>query len=56
MLSRERLADQGIFDPEAVALILKRLFSRDPGESVAQVWALLVFQHWYDRYRPLHDA
>lgn len=54
MLSRERLAEQGIFDPEAVGLILQRLFSRDPGESVAQVWALLVFQHWYERYQPTH--
>lgn len=52
LLSRERLTEQGIFDADAVGTILQRLFSKDPGESVARVWALIVFQHWYDRYQP----
>ncbi len=44
------LREQGIFSPEAVQAVLARLHSRDPGDSASTVWALLVFQHWWDRY------
>jgi hypothetical protein len=29
---------------------LKKLFSANPGDTVAKVWALIVFQTWYKKY------
>lgn len=44
------LKTQGLFSPEAVAQLRQTLFSNDPGDSTARVWALLVFQNWYRRW------
>lgn len=49
LLADERIADQGIFDPAYVRGLKEKLFSRDPGEVHAQVWGLIVFQHWWKR-------
>ncbi len=49
-LAPERLAAEGVFDPGAVAALLRRLFGPDPGEAHARVWGLIVFQHWWERW------
>ncbi len=38
---------QGLFDLKGIAGLKKRLFSPDPGDTPATVWAFLVFQNWY---------
>jgi asparagine synthase (glutamine-hydrolysing) len=57
-LSRSRLRQQGIFDADAV-IRLRDLFLQDPEARHApvsayvlrhQVWALLVFQVWYEQF------
>lgn len=49
LLSDTFVAEQGIFHPEAIKRLKKKLFSNSPGEAVAQVWALIVFQYWWKR-------
>jgi asparagine synthase (glutamine-hydrolysing) len=50
LLSDEIIREQGIFSPEAIALLKKKLHSSNPEDSHATIWALLVFQHWYRTY------
>ena len=45
-----RIETQGIFEWEEIKRIKQKMFSLDPGDVHIQVWSLLVFQNWYDRY------
>ena len=49
-LNEEYIKEQNIFNPAAIAELKSRLFSSRPGEVHAQVWSLIVFQHWYAKY------
>ena len=50
LLSDQLVSDQGLFDVEAVNGLKHKLHSRDPGDSPARIWGLLVFQKWWQRY------
>lgn len=50
LLAPEHIKAQGIFRPEKVAELLRQLDSASPGDAVARVWALVVFQHWWNKY------
>ena len=55
MITDDLLADpfireQNLFNPEAISMLKKKMFSSNPGESVEQIWALVVFQYWWKRY------
>jgi asparagine synthase (glutamine-hydrolysing) len=50
LLTEHLVADQGLFDAEAVNGLKRRLHSRDPGDSPARIWGLLVFQKWWQKY------
>lgn len=50
LLSRKMIEEQQIFNYETIDKLLKKLFSANPGDSVAKVWALIVFQYWYKKY------
>lgn len=50
LLSHSFIEQQGIFNAAAIAQLKSRLFSNNPGDSHATVWALTVFQYWYKRY------
>lgn len=47
LLSPAALQAQGIFREEAVAKLLQRVYSDQPGEANAQLWTLLTFQFWW---------
>lgn len=49
-LEPERIRAQGLFDPQAIAALRRKLFSKDPGEVQGRIWGLIVFQHWWDRW------
>jgi asparagine synthase (glutamine-hydrolysing) len=49
MLSPQRLREQGVFEPETVTAILDRHTSRKEDLS-RQIWGLLMFSLWHDRY------
>jgi asparagine synthase (glutamine-hydrolysing) len=40
------IAEQGIFNPEKIKDLKKKVFSNNPGDSAATIWALIVFQYW----------
>lgn len=44
------ISEQGLFDLNAIQKLKKKLFSLNPGDVHAQVWALIVFQHWWKKY------
>lgn len=48
--NKEFIEKQGIFNYSEIQLIINKLHSQSPGESQANIWALLVFQHWWRKY------
>jgi asparagine synthase (glutamine-hydrolysing) len=49
-LSDKFVAEQGIFDTKSVQQLKAKLFSNNPGDAHATVWALIVFQSWWKNY------
>ncbi|MBL0049948.1 MAG: asparagine synthase (glutamine-hydrolyzing) [Bacteroidetes bacterium] len=47
LLSDSFIRDQKIFKLESVQKLKAQLFSTNPQDSVARIWALLVFQTWW---------
>jgi len=55
MINEELLDDdyiraQGIFNPSGIKTLKKKLFSANPGDVHATIWALVVFQWWYRKW------
>jgi asparagine synthase (glutamine-hydrolysing) len=50
LLSEKLIEEQQIFNYNYVQFLIKKLFSSNPGDTVARVWALIVFQTWYKKY------
>ncbi len=50
LLSDRFIEAQGIFDIQAICRLRKKLFSFDPGDVHAHIWALIVFQWWWKKY------
>src|SRR5690606_12322772 len=44
------IREQGVFDSHAIAALIQQLYSSNPGDVHAKIWALLVFQSWWKRY------
>jgi asparagine synthase (glutamine-hydrolysing) len=49
LLNDRFVEEQGLFNLEEVRRLKQRLFSSNPGDAHATVWALMVFQHWWKR-------
>ena len=49
-LENEFIRDQGVFSPKVINNLKKKLFSSNPHEIHAQIWSLVVFQHWYEQF------
>ena len=50
LLHKDFVIDQGIFDPDEIESLKKRLFSINPGDIHARIWGLIVFQWWWKKY------
>jgi asparagine synthase (glutamine-hydrolysing) len=50
LLKDDFIAAQGVFNLKAIRNLKKQLFSNNPDDSVAKIWGLLVFQHWWKKY------
>jgi asparagine synthase (glutamine-hydrolysing) len=50
LLSEDFIIEQEIFNPKSINALLKKLFSKNPGDSHATVWALIVFQYWWKKH------
>ena len=49
-LKNDFIAEQGIFDVKEIIRLKEKLFSNNPGDSHATIWALIVFQSWWKNY------
>ncbi len=49
-LSKEFVEEQNIFQYDRIHALKQKLFGNNPGDSHAQVWALIVFQHWWKKW------
>ncbi|MBK9354124.1 MAG: asparagine synthase (glutamine-hydrolyzing) [Bacteroidetes bacterium] len=49
LLSDSFIRQQGFFNPIYIQKTLQKLYSNNPGDTHALVWALIVFQHWYKK-------
>ena len=49
-LNKKTIEEQQIFNYPAVEKLKKELFSTNPADSPAKVWALIVFQNWYNNF------
>lgn len=50
LLAEKTITDQGIFDYRAIQQLKLQLFSGNPGDVHARIWALVVFQWWWKKY------
>lgn len=50
LLHPEFIREQGLFLPGGIQALRQQLQSANPGDSVARVWALMVFQHWWKKW------
>lgn len=50
LFTQEIIEQQGLFDYNHIQDLIKTALSRSPGDSPHTLWALLVFQHWYERF------
>ncbi len=50
LLNKEFVKDQGLFEFEEISKLKLKLFSNNPGDSAARIWALVVFQYWWKKY------
>lgn len=49
-LEKTFIKDQNIFNPDAITILKKEVFSSNPKDSLNTVWALIVFQNWYKKH------
>lgn len=49
-LNRDFIESQNMFNYKIIANMQKQLFSNNPGDIQAHLWALVVFQHWWKNY------
>ncbi|MBK7958111.1 MAG: asparagine synthase (glutamine-hydrolyzing) [Bacteroidetes bacterium] len=49
LLSSSFIARQNLFSPQLISELKQKLFSNNPGEVHAQIWALIVFQYWWKK-------
>jgi len=50
LLSDKLIVEQQIFNLEYIKALKTQLFSSNPGDSAAKIWAILVFQYWWKKY------
>lgn len=49
-LNKDFIQAQGIFNYESISALKNRLFSKNPQDVHAHLWAFIVFQHWWKNY------
>lgn len=46
-LNESFIKDQNIFNYQTIYELKQKLYSNNPGDAPAKIWALIVFQQWY---------
>ena len=52
LLSNDQLRKTGLFNRQKVKALIDQTFSNEPGDAPATIWALMVFQVWFNKYKP----
>ncbi len=50
LLKSSFIKEQGIFEIETINILKKKLFSNNPEDAPAKIWAIIVFQYWWKKY------
>jgi asparagine synthase (glutamine-hydrolysing) len=50
LLSDGFIEEQGLFSHKEIMQLKNKVFSSNPGDSVAQMWGLIVLQYWWEKY------
>jgi len=50
LLSEKNITEQGIFNYSEIEKLKQQLFSSNPQDVHARIWALVVFQWWWKKY------
>jgi len=50
LLNDKHLKEQGLFTTESIKNLKLQLNSSNPGDAVARIWSLIVFQQWYFKW------
>ncbi len=50
LLEEKFIVSQGVFNFEVIKALKSKLFSNNPEDVHAQIWALIVFQTWWKKY------
>lgn len=50
LLSKKYIEEQEIFSFREVEKLMNVLYSSNPGDSHARLWAIIVFQYWHKKY------
>lgn len=50
LLSKKFIEEQGIFNVSAIEELKQKLFSKNPEDTPATVWAIVVFNTWWRKY------
>jgi len=50
LLSEKFINEQGIFNYSIIERLKTSIKSKNPGDSAAKIWALIVFQTWWKKY------
>ena len=50
-LNKEKLNDEKILSADSVHEIVKQLGSKNPGDSAAKLWAIIVFENWLENFK-----
>jgi asparagine synthase (glutamine-hydrolysing) len=50
LLADDFVASQGVFDVQEIKKVKEKLFSNNPEDVHARIWALIVFQYWWKKY------
>lgn len=50
LLKEDFVREQGIFNYEAIKILLDKLFTKHPEDAPEIIWSLIVFQYWWKKY------
>ncbi len=50
-LSKKRITEEAIFNYDTVYKLKQKLYSLNPGDAPAKIWALIVFQNWMTNFK-----
>ncbi|PIQ22076.1 MAG: asparagine synthase (glutamine-hydrolyzing) [Cytophagales bacterium CG18_big_fil_WC_8_21_14_2_50_42_9] len=50
LLSDDFIQEQGIFEVAGIRALKQKLFSKNPEDVHARIWALIVFQYWWKKW------